>query len=188
MGCGQSKIDQEETVTRCKDRKRFIGEAVVARNGLAAAHSAYAISLKNTGAALSDYAQGESDISDIHRTHHTAAITYSSDRSAVNPPADRILPPPPVPGSEEMISPLQRSSSAPLVEVSKNKGKAPMTASITEEEDGDGGNFYETVPGSVPSDMMHEESRPPPPPDTMHDEYPYKPVTEMSILSSVNFN
>lgn len=187
MGCGQSKIDQEETVARCKDRKRFIGEAVVARNGLAAAHSAYAISLKNTGAALSDYAQGESAISDIHRTHHTAAITYSSDRAAVNPPADRILAPPPVPGSAEMMSPLQRSSSAPLVEVSKNKGKAPMTASITEEEDGDGGNFYETVPGSVPSDMMHEESLPPPPPDTMH-EYPYKPVTEMCILSSVNFN
>ncbi|XP_078149446.1 protein ROLLING AND ERECT LEAF 2-like [Carex rostrata] len=170
MGCGQSKIDQEETVARCKDRKRFIGEAVVARNGLAAAHSAYAISLKNTGAALSDYAQGESDISDIHRTHYTAAITYSSARAAVNPPADRILPPPPVPGRAEMMSPLQRSSSAPLVEVSKNKGKAPMTASITEEEDGDGDNFYETVPGSVLSDMMHE--------------YPYKPENETAPLTS----
>lgn len=195
MGCGQSKIEQEETVARCKDRKRFIREAVVARNGLAMAHSAYAVSLKNTGAALSDYAQGESVISDIHRAHHTLAITSSSSRVVVNPPADRIFPPPPLPGSSETMSPLQRSSSAPLVAVSKNKGKAPMNTSITEEADGDDGNVDEPVPGSGP---MHDESVPPLPlpvheskgmetveylfQDTMH-EYPYKPVLDMVQLS-----
>ncbi|KAE8682667.1 Bromo-adjacent domain-containing protein, putative isoform 1 [Hibiscus syriacus] len=55
MGCAQSRIDNEESVARCKDRKYLMKEAVVARNSFAAAHSAYAISLKNTGAALSDY-------------------------------------------------------------------------------------------------------------------------------------
>jgi Protein of unknown function (DUF630) len=197
MGCGQSKIDQEETVARCKDRKRFIRETVVARNGLAAAHSAYAVSLKNAGAALSDYAQGESVISEIHGANHTLAITSSSGRVAVNPPADRFLPPP-HPGSSETMDPLQRSSSEPLVAVSKNKGKAPMNASVTEEEDGDDGNVDELMPGSVPSVEMHGESVPP---LSLHihetaeyvfqdttNEYPYKPVLDMCIVSSVNFN
>ncbi|KAL2516162.1 hypothetical protein Fot_30133 [Forsythia ovata] len=59
MGCTQSKIENEETVNRCKERKQYMEQAVTARNKFAAAHSAHAMSLKNTGAALSDYAQGE---------------------------------------------------------------------------------------------------------------------------------
>ncbi|KAJ1686070.1 hypothetical protein LUZ63_017460 [Rhynchospora breviuscula] len=197
MGCGPSKIYQEETVARCKDRKRFMREAVVARNGLAAAHSAYAVSLKNTGAALSDYAQGESAISDIYRAHHTSAVT-SSVRAAVNPPADTILPPPP-PESSQNISQLQRSSSAPLVAVSKNKGKAPIDASIAEEENRDGVDLDESVPGLVPPGLMHGEPVPFSPlpvheskgmetaeylfQDTMH-EYPipYKLAPEANVI------
>ncbi|KAE8676579.1 hypothetical protein F3Y22_tig00111584pilonHSYRG00214 [Hibiscus syriacus] len=53
MGCAQSRVDNGESVARCKDRKCLMKEAVVARNAFAAAHSGYAISLKNTGAALS---------------------------------------------------------------------------------------------------------------------------------------
>ncbi|RVW87965.1 hypothetical protein CK203_033912 [Vitis vinifera] len=49
MGCTQSKIENEEIVTRCKERKQFMKDAVTARNAFAAAHSAYAMSLKNTG-------------------------------------------------------------------------------------------------------------------------------------------
>ncbi|KAJ4819265.1 hypothetical protein LUZ62_031831 [Rhynchospora pubera] len=195
MGCGPSKIYQEETVARCKQRKLFMREAVVARNGLAAAHSSYAVSLKNTGAALSDYAQGESAISDIHRAHHISAVT-SSVRTAVNPPADTILPPPP-PESSQNISQLQRSSSAPLVAVSKNKGKAPIDASIAEEENRDGVDLDESVPGLVPPGWMHGEPVPFSPlpvheskgmetaeylfQDTMH-EYPYKSAPEANVI------
>ncbi|KAF2304495.1 hypothetical protein GH714_032741 [Hevea brasiliensis] len=57
MGCAQSKVDDEESVARCKDRKILMNEAVVARNAFAAGHSGYGLSLKNAGAALSDYAQ-----------------------------------------------------------------------------------------------------------------------------------
>ncbi|MCD7453499.1 hypothetical protein HAX54_021197, partial [Datura stramonium] len=59
MGCAQSRIDNEESVSRCKERRNLMKEAVNYRNFFAAAHSAYSIALKNTGAALSDYAQGE---------------------------------------------------------------------------------------------------------------------------------
>jgi hypothetical protein len=48
MGCSQSKIENEESVARCKERKDFMKEAVGTHNAFAAAHSGYIVSLKNT--------------------------------------------------------------------------------------------------------------------------------------------
>ncbi|CAI9755654.1 unnamed protein product [Fraxinus pennsylvanica] len=59
MGCAQSKVDNEESVSRCKDMRNLMKEAVSVRNAFASAYSGYTMSLKNTGAALSDYAVGE---------------------------------------------------------------------------------------------------------------------------------
>ncbi|CAM8935508.1 unnamed protein product [Rhodiola kirilowii] len=59
MGCTASKLDNEDTVRRCKDRRRLIKEAVYARHNLAAAQSDYCRSLRLTGSALSDFAAGE---------------------------------------------------------------------------------------------------------------------------------
>ncbi|KAI0518674.1 hypothetical protein KFK09_006110 [Dendrobium nobile] len=47
--------------------------AVTSRNAFAAAHSAYTMALKNTGAALSDYAQGE-----VHDLHLASTVLPSS--------------------------------------------------------------------------------------------------------------
>ncbi|PPS05067.1 hypothetical protein GOBAR_AA15593 [Gossypium barbadense] len=74
MGCSQSRIENEEAVARCKERKQFMKEAVAARNAFAAAHSAYAMSLKNTGAALSDYAHGEMPLKGKQRETSTTTI------------------------------------------------------------------------------------------------------------------
>ncbi|KAL5232452.1 hypothetical protein ABZP36_031228 [Zizania latifolia] len=59
MGCAQSRIENEEAVARCKERRQWMKSAVTARNAFAAAHSAYAMSLRDTGAALSEFAHGE---------------------------------------------------------------------------------------------------------------------------------
>ncbi|KAL1802370.1 hypothetical protein ACET3Z_031017 [Daucus carota] len=59
MGCTASKLDNEDTVRRCKERRRLIKDAVFARHHLAAAHSDYCRSLRVTGAALSSFAAGE---------------------------------------------------------------------------------------------------------------------------------
>ncbi|XP_020216281.1 nitrate regulatory gene2 protein [Cajanus cajan] len=40
MGCAQSRIDNEESVCRCKDRKTLMKDAVVARSAFAAGHTA----------------------------------------------------------------------------------------------------------------------------------------------------
>ena len=59
MGCSTSKLDNEETVQLCKDRKRFIKQAVEHRMRFASGHVAYIQSLKRVSAALRDYVDGD---------------------------------------------------------------------------------------------------------------------------------
>ncbi|KAK6268028.1 hypothetical protein QUC31_012188 [Theobroma cacao] len=136
MGCSQSKIENEEAVTRCKERKQFMKEAVAARNAFAAAHSAYAMSLKNTGAALSDYAHGE--VQNPNLSSH-------SGPSVVGPPppqlplVDTLLRPPPPPGnlSGDPGVPIQRSASMPIQMPLKGKQRETSTGTILEDEEED---------------------------------------------------
>ncbi|GER27384.1 hypothetical protein STAS_03095 [Striga asiatica] len=59
MGCTVSKLDNEDTVRRCRERRRLTKEAVLARHHLAAAHSDYCRSLRLTASALVSFAAGE---------------------------------------------------------------------------------------------------------------------------------
>ncbi|XP_015070838.1 nitrate regulatory gene2 protein [Solanum pennellii] len=140
MGCTQSKIENEETVTRCKERKHFMKEAVSARNAFAAAHSAYTMSLKNTGAALSDYAHGEVQFPS------TAAAAAASSSSSPLPggtpplssaPIDMPPPPPlpPFPNTSFPTSPLQRAATMPEISIPKPDPK--RSDMIIEEENED---------------------------------------------------
>jgi hypothetical protein len=101
MGCGQSKIDHEEVVCRCRKRKRLMAEAVQARNAFVAVHTGYTVRLKSTGGALSDFAQGEAPDPSLVASHSqlaaaasisTPPVPSTSVLSAASPP-----PPPPFP-------------------------------------------------------------------------------------------
>ncbi|KAL5098147.1 hypothetical protein RYX36_002474 [Vicia faba] len=59
MGCSQSKLDDEESVQLCKDRKKFIKQAVEQRTRFATGHIAYVESMKRVSAALRDYIEGD---------------------------------------------------------------------------------------------------------------------------------
>ncbi|KAG9449273.1 hypothetical protein H6P81_009238 [Aristolochia fimbriata] len=59
MGCSTSKLDDEEAVQLCKDRKRFIKQAIDYRTNFTAAHIAYIQSLKRVSAALRNYVEGD---------------------------------------------------------------------------------------------------------------------------------
>ncbi|XP_050219601.1 nitrate regulatory gene2 protein-like isoform X2 [Mercurialis annua] len=59
MGCSMSKLDDEEAVQLCKDRKRFIKQAVEHRARFATGHLAYIQSMKRVSAALRDYIEGD---------------------------------------------------------------------------------------------------------------------------------
>lgn len=119
--------------------------AVSSRNAFAAAHSAYAVSLKDTGAALSEFAQGESHplASSPSRSSTSGAAAAvppisAAALAAVRPPIDN-LPPPPPPLPEFSPSPakMQRSISMPAIPPDKLPSKPiPLhSASIREEEE-----------------------------------------------------
>uniref|UniRef100_A0A2P2NG28 DUF632 domain-containing protein n=1 Tax=Rhizophora mucronata TaxID=61149 RepID=A0A2P2NG28_RHIMU len=59
MGCSTSKLDDEEAVQLCRDRKHFIKQAVEQRTRFASGHLAYIQSLKRVSAALRDYVEGD---------------------------------------------------------------------------------------------------------------------------------
>ncbi|KAL6008435.1 hypothetical protein ACLOJK_033945 [Asimina triloba] len=99
MGCTASKIDNEDTVRRCKERRGLMKQAVHSRHHLASAHADYLRSLRLTGAALSRFAADEpltvSD--DTPPVLLRAASTASSYVPASSPPPPPPPPPPPQP-------------------------------------------------------------------------------------------
>ncbi|OIW11868.1 hypothetical protein TanjilG_25781 [Lupinus angustifolius] len=128
MGCSQSKIENEEAVARCKDRKHFMKEAVSSRNAFAAAHSSYATYLKSSGAALSDFADGEVQFSQFHTTVQPPPISSAQQSSFQIPP-----PPPPLP----RFPPLQRSVTMPEIKLTRPDSSNPVGTIIEEEEEED---------------------------------------------------
>ncbi|KAL5698484.1 hypothetical protein ACHQM5_029516 [Ranunculus cassubicifolius] len=122
MGCTQSKIEDEEAVNRCKERKRFMKTAVASRSGFAAHHSAYSIALKNTGAALSDFGHGE-----VHPDHY---------QSSLPPVADPLFPPPPpLPLPNYSPAPLLRAVSMPEFVIPKLESAKPADPIQEEDEE-----------------------------------------------------
>ena len=82
MGCSQSKIENEEVVSQCKDRKLYMKEVVFACNAFAATHSSYAQYLRNIGATLNDYTHSEVS----HHHHHSHSAPSLSATSPPHPP------------------------------------------------------------------------------------------------------
>lgn len=57
MGCSSSKLDDEEAVQLCKDRKKFIKQAVEQRLRFASGQLAYIHAMERVSAALRDYVE-----------------------------------------------------------------------------------------------------------------------------------
>ncbi|XP_048334734.2 nitrate regulatory gene2 protein [Ziziphus jujuba] len=120
MGCTASKLDNEDTVRRCKERRHLMKEAVSARHHLAAAHADYCRSLRYTGSALQSFASYEP----LSVSDQTPAVflhppqTPPSSANAIPPrvpsPSPSIHPPPPPPFSPSP-SPTIASSKLPHI-------------------------------------------------------------------------
>ncbi|ESQ44047.1 hypothetical protein EUTSA_v10005793mg [Eutrema salsugineum] len=123
MGCAASKLDSEDTVRRCKDRRRLMKEAVYARHHLAAAHADYCRSLRLTGSALSSFAAGE-PLSVSDQTPAVFLQPPPSEQSPVNLIPPRV-PPSPAPSSVHPPPP----SMSPSVASTEHKHPPIMSAS-----------------------------------------------------------
>ncbi|KAL1059728.1 hypothetical protein V6Z11_1Z012300 [Gossypium hirsutum] len=123
MGCAQSRIDNEESVARCKDRKILMKEAVVARNAFAAAHSGYAISLKNTAEVP------------LQHPHQIPPLDSTPQPPPPPPMMDNLPPPPPLPNfSPSPVVPIKRAVSMPAMPV-KSRKEFDASLAIEEEEE-----------------------------------------------------
>ncbi|KAF3794314.1 hypothetical protein EJ110_NYTH01247 [Nymphaea thermarum] len=148
MGFAQSKIDQEEAVLRCKNRKQHMKDAVCYRNAFAAAHSHYVMALKSIGLALNDYGQGE--VIDV------PSLTTSA-------PVDRLPPPPPLPPVHDTLPtpPLQKALSMP--DLSIPKPPVHRDGPIQEEEEDEDVEEAEDASSSRTPAAAPPPPRPPPP-------------------------
>ncbi|XP_038891518.1 protein ROLLING AND ERECT LEAF 2-like [Benincasa hispida] len=140
MGCSQSKIENEEAIARCKERKIHMKDAVTARNAFAAAHSAYSMSLKNTGAALSDYAHGEVQnpqfVSVSTQSNPPITSSAAAAAAAAAAPFEPFPPPPPPLPPSTIPAPLQRAATMPQMNV-YNPDLKPESPIIEEDEEND---------------------------------------------------
>ncbi|KAK9273548.1 hypothetical protein L1049_018358 [Liquidambar formosana] len=125
MGCTASKLGNEDTVRRCKERRRLMKEAVFSRHHLAAAHADYCRSLRDTGSALAEFAAGE-QLSVSDSTPPAVLLrnpSSLSSRSAathlfpprVPSPSPSLHPPPPPPAFSPSPSPTIASSKLPHI-------------------------------------------------------------------------
>ncbi|KAK6124975.1 hypothetical protein DH2020_041249 [Rehmannia glutinosa] len=159
MGCTQSKIENEETVNRCKERKQHMERAVTARNKFAAAHSAHAMSLKNTGAALSDFAQGE--VIYPSAAAAVASVASSSARAATMP---------------EFAIPIpENKHSDPIIEEENEEDVETESNHSLKRRSKSGGRGGVSAPEVIEDEVLHQprkndqrdrgQQRPPPPPE-----------------------
>jgi len=121
MGCTASKLENEDTVRRCKDRRRLMKDAVYARHQLAAAHSDYCRSLRLTGSALSTFAAGEP----LSVSDHTPAVFLSNSQQPP-PPLHHARPPsPPRHRPHHSPPPFNPSPPAKLPPIQPRRRKPP---------------------------------------------------------------
>ncbi|KZV44493.1 hypothetical protein F511_38146 [Dorcoceras hygrometricum] len=99
MGVSSSKDQRSNALKLCKERKRFIKQAIDSRFALAAAHVSYTQSLRNIGIALRRYAEAEGFVESSMSANlpspspsHLGGISDSPvlNGSPLSPPAARI--------------------------------------------------------------------------------------------------
>lgn len=177
--------------------------AVMARNKFAAAHTAHAMSLKNTGAALSDFAEGEVVYPSSAVDATTAAALSNSGATLPPPlPPDENFPPPPppLPSSFNNSLPLQRAATMPEFSAPRpeNKHLNPVIEEENEEDaelesnynlkrrssknSGGGG-----IRSAVLPDEAVEEERMRPPQGLQGQQHPPPPMPEIKGMSSWDY-
>ncbi|EPS60621.1 hypothetical protein M569_14181 [Genlisea aurea] len=143
MGAANSKVEGSNALRLCKERKKFIKQAIDSRYALAAAHVSYVQSLRNIGIALRRYAEAEVFVENYDKTpSHSSYHSPSPSNGGGGGTSDSPL---------LNQSPLTPSPSAATVSYMRSSGVGAVTVSLTPN----------------PRNVLVEEgefSMPPPPP------------------------
>ena len=142
MGCTNSKIEKDEALRLCKERRRFIKQAIDSRYALAAAHVSYIQSLRNIGIALRRYAEAE------------VLIESSLSISDKTPSHSSYPSPSPSHLAEVSDSPLHNetavSPAVPALNHMSSGGTTAVTVSLSPVNDGFVGEFPMPPPPPPP--------------------------------------
>lgn len=125
MGGSNSKIENNEALRLCKERKRFIKQAIDSRYALAAAHVCYVQALKNVGVSLRRYAEAEVLIESSLSTSATELDKTPSHSSYPSPCPSQT--------ADALESPLRESPiSPPIATISYMvaESSAPLTVKV----------------------------------------------------------
>ncbi|XP_057759892.1 protein ALTERED PHOSPHATE STARVATION RESPONSE 1 [Arachis stenosperma] len=147
MGCCHSRIEREETVSRCKSRKRYMKQFVQARHAFSAAHVMYIRSLRATGSALLQFANAETETVVFHHLHHHLPPDPQPILPSPPPRAPAPMPPPPPPMSPSSDTWTTSMTASPLPP--PPPPPPPPTS---------GWDFWEP--------FMHQQQQAPPPPSS----------------------
>ncbi|KAK8963463.1 hypothetical protein KSP40_PGU016832 [Platanthera guangdongensis] len=86
MGTSNSKIEDDKALILCRERKRFVKQALAGRCLLAAAHVSYVQSLRNTGTALRKFVEPEVlDETSMHASTSMAPEPVKSNPRSASP-------------------------------------------------------------------------------------------------------
>ncbi|XP_057763896.1 protein ALTERED PHOSPHATE STARVATION RESPONSE 1 [Salvia miltiorrhiza] len=122
MGCVASRIDKEERVRMCKERKRLMKQLLRYRKEFADAQIAYLRSLRNSGVTLRQFTEPES--LEFEETNSAAGFPPSPP-----PPLPPSPPPPPTFGPDlrkfESKSGEAQSAVEEIIEVDEESGHTP---------------------------------------------------------------
>ncbi|KAF3556384.1 hypothetical protein F2Q69_00012493 [Brassica cretica] len=165
MGASTSRIDEDKALQLCRERKKFVQQALDGRCLLAAAHVSYVQSLRSTGTALRRFAETEVPVESSLYTSTSAtpeqalALTEKSvSHLSYSPPPSS--PPPPPSSSPFQVNHMKfRGFSSKKVE---EKPPVPVvaTVSVTSSSSVPRSRSMEKMESSTP---FEESSSTPPP-------------------------
>ncbi|CAL9130231.1 unnamed protein product [Musa textilis] len=139
MGCTYSRVEVDEVVWRCKERRRLMKQLLSCRAELAAAHMAYLKSLRNTGATLLQFTEVETMI-----LGDAPPLRLTLPPSPPPPPPLPPSPPPPLP-----LSPPPPPNFSPIATKEAMEEKVSVEDPIDVDDNGSRGTPRPPVPGSV---------------------------------------
>ncbi|KAE8693214.1 hypothetical protein F3Y22_tig00110814pilonHSYRG00009 [Hibiscus syriacus] len=125
MGSGNSKAGKNEALRLCKEKRRFIKQAIDSRYALAAAHVSYVQSLRNIGIALRKSAEAEMLIESSLITSTTEFEKTPSQSSYPSSPSHL--------GVDVSYSPLENESLISPVTTNLSYMRAANSAAVTVE-------------------------------------------------------
>lgn len=154
MGCGSSKTEKNEALRLCKERRRFVKQAIDSRYGLAAAHVSYTESLRNMGIALRRFAEAEALIE--------SSLSMSATELDKTPSQSSYPSPSPSQNAEVSDSPLHNESplSPPVSRLSYMKSGLTAAVTVNLNPLNDTHVYDESISFSIPPPPP-----PPPPPE-----------------------